>query len=141
MQQNIINTEQRFCYKCHYPAGAADSNCQRCGSRSLKTKTAIRTLGGLLVALGGFISLMMAAVMSFMVKTLAWTDDPKLKGEETEMMFAFGIIGLTFAVGLAFAAAGVWQMIFGRRNAVIVYLALIMVVILLIGGRIFSLMV
>jgi hypothetical protein len=138
MQQIIMNQEQRFCYKCHYPAGVADAQCQRCGSRALKTKTSIRTLGVVLIVLGGFISAMMGAVMSFMFKAFSADDGAKFRGDETQMMFAVGIIGLTFAVGIAFALAGAWQVIFGRRNTVIVWAAIGMVAILLVVGKIFT---
>ncbi|HEY0427260.1 MAG TPA: hypothetical protein VGC76_05600 [Pyrinomonadaceae bacterium] len=139
MQQNFTNLEQRFCYKCHYPAGSMDSNCPRCGSRALRTKKTIRLLGVMLVVLGGFIAAMMAGVMILIAGVFANPESAvKLKSDETEMLFAFGIIGLTFTVGVSFALAGVWQIIFGRRNTIIVWIALILVGILVIAGRIFT---
>lgn len=140
MQQNLTKQEQRFCYKCHHPAGFSDAQCARCGSRALRTTKTIRLLGGVLVVLGGFIAVMMAAVAALMVGVFAQAEASKFRGEEDKMLFAFGIIGLTFTVGAAFAIAGVWQIIVGRRNTVIVWIALILVGILVIAGRIFTAM-
>ena len=103
----------------------------------MKTKTNIRTLGGVLVVLGGFISAMMAAVITFMFQAFSGTNGAKFNGDETQMLFVVGIIGLTFTVGAAFALAGVWQMIFGRRNTIIVWIAFGLVAILVVVGKIF----
>ena len=137
MQQNIINTQQRFCYKCHYPAGAFDKNCRRCGSAALRTKATIRILGGVLVFLGGFISAMMAFIGMFIYGALARTGGSRFNGSENELIFAAGIIGLTFIVGISFALAGLWQIIFGRRNTFIVWVSIGLVIVLLVIGRIF----
>jgi hypothetical protein len=136
MQQNIINFRQRFCYKCHRPAGVSDVKCAHCGG-VLRTKTTIRVLGGVLVFLGGFIAAMMAFVAVFMYGALAQTEARRFTGSETELLFAVGIIGLTFVVGLAFALAGVWQIIFGRRNTIIVWISVGLVIVLFVIGRIF----
>lgn len=138
MQTNIINSQpQRFCYKCHRPAGAFDQKCQRCGSKALRTKATIRILGGVLIFLGGFISAMMAAVGVLVYGVLAQADARKVNASETELLFAVGIIGLTFVVGLAFALAGAWQLIFGRRNSFIVWVSIGLVMVLLVIGKIF----
>lgn len=139
MQQNIINSQPRFCYKCHYPAGNFDKKCQRCGS-VVRTKATIRILGGLLVFLGGFISAMMAFVGLFVFGSLAQTPASRFNGSETELLFVVGIISLTFIVGVSFAFAGLWQIIFGRRNTVIVWVSIGLVIVLFVIGRIFVMM-
>lgn len=139
MQQNIINSPQRFCYKCHRPAGSFDAKCARCGG-VLRTKATIRILGGVLVFLGGFISALMAIVAVFAFGILAQADARRFNGSETELLFAVGIIGLTFVVGLSFALAGVWQIIFGRRNTIIVWISVGLVIVLFVIGRIFVMM-
>jgi uncharacterized paraquat-inducible protein A len=136
MPQNIINSQQRFCYKCHRPAGNADAKCARCGG-VLRTKTTIRILGGVLVFLGGFVSALMAFVAVFMYGALVQTDGRRFSGTETELLFAVGIIGLTFVVGVSFALAGVWQIIFGRRNTIIVWISVGLVIVLFVIGKIF----
>jgi hypothetical protein len=136
MQQNIINSKPRFCYKCHRPAGDFDKRCQHCGG-VVRTKATIRILGGVLIFLGGFISVMMAFVGLFMYGALMQTNGSRFNGSESELMFAAGIIGLTFVVGISFALAGLWQIIFGRRNTVIVWVSVGLVIVLFVIGKIF----
>lgn len=136
MQPNTISSQQRFCYKCHRPAGVSDAKCANCGG-VLRTKTTIRVLGGVLVFLGGFIAALMALVAIFMYGALAQTGASRFTGSETELLFAVGIIGLTFVVGISFALAGVWQIIFGRRNTIIVWISVGLVIVLFVIGRIF----
>lgn len=136
MQQNISNPNQRFCYKCHYPASVSDVRCPRCGG-TLKTKANIRILGGVLVFLGGFIAAIMLGVMVLMLGLFAQTPASRLKGEEGTALLALGIVGLVFAVGIAFAVAGLWQLIFGKRNKWIVWLSIGLLVIVFVLGRIF----
>jgi sterol desaturase/sphingolipid hydroxylase (fatty acid hydroxylase superfamily) len=137
MQQNITDPNQRFCYKCHYPANASDAKCPRCGG-PLKTKGSIRMLGGVLVFLGGFISVLMIGVMLLMFGIFSQTPASKIKGEEAKVLWAIGVVALTFGVGVSFAIAGLWQMIFGKRNKWIVWISIALVVFLLIAGRIFT---
>jgi hypothetical protein len=136
MQQNIINSQTRFCYKCHYPAGAFDKKCPRCGG-VVRTKATIRILGGVGVFLGGFISVMMAFIAMFMYGALTQANGSRFNGSENELMFVVGIIGLTFVVGVSFALAGLWQIIFGRRNKFIVWISVGLVIVLFVIGRIF----
>ena len=136
MQQNITNSQPRFCYKCHRPAGDLDKRCQRCGG-VVRTKATIRILGGVLVFLGGFISVMMVFVALFMYGALMQANGSRFNGSESELMFAVGIIGLTFVVGISFALAGLWQIIFGRRNTFIVWVSIGLVIVLFVIGRIF----
>jgi ribosomal protein L40E len=138
MQQNISNPDQRFCYKCHHPAGIADAVCARCGSRALKTKKTIRTLGGVIVFLGCFISAMMAGVLVLMFGIFAKADASKFKGEESTMIFAVGIVGLTLLVGISFTITGILQIIFGKRNTIVAYISLFLVGVLVVAGWIFT---
>ena len=139
MQQNIINSTPRFCYKCHHPAGDFDKRCQRCGG-VVRTKATIRILGGVLIFLGGFISALMAFVGLFIYGALMQKNGSRFNGSESELLFAVGIIGLTFVVGISFALAGLWQLIFGRRNTIIVWVSIGLVIVLFVVGRIFVVM-
>jgi MFS family permease len=136
MQQNIINTQPRFCYKCHHPAGNFDKKCVRCGG-VVRTKATIRILGVVLVFLGGFISALMAFIGMFIYGALMQSNGSRFNGSENELLLVVGIIGLTFVVGISFALAGLWQIIFGRRNTIIVWVSIGLVIVLFVVGRIF----
>jgi hypothetical protein len=137
MQQNIINSETRFCYKCHRPAGSFDKSCAHCGA-VVRTKATIRMLGGVMVFLGGFISALMAFVGTFLYSQLTREGGAVyFHGTDGELLLVVGIIALTFVVGVSFALAGLSQMIFGRRNSFIVWVSISLVIALLIIGKIF----
>jgi hypothetical protein len=136
MQQNIINSTSRFCYKCHHPAGDFDKRCQRCGG-VVRTKATIRILGGVLVALGCFVSSIMALVAVYAYGAVMGMNGRSFSGTKTDLMFAAGIIGLTFVVGVSFALAGLWQIIFGRRNTFIVWISIGLAIALFVIGQIF----
>ena len=138
MQQNISNPEQRFCYKCHFPANITDAQCTRCGCKALRTTKTIRMLGAVLVFLGGFIAAIMTAVLVFTLGVLSKADAAKLREDEATMWLALGIMGLTLTVGVCFAIAGVLQMIFGKRNTIAVWISLVLVGVLMFAGWIFT---
>jgi magnesium-transporting ATPase (P-type) len=136
MQPNIPDPNVRFCYKCHYRASVSDGRCPRCGG-SLKTKANIRLLGGVLVFLGGFISVIMLGVMVLMFGIFAQAPASKMRGEEGKALMAVAIVAAVFAIGASFAIAGLWQIIFAKRNKWIVWASIGLVVLVLIAGRIF----
>lgn len=137
MQQNLTDPNQRFCYKCHYPAAVSDVRCPRCGG-PLKTKASIRILGGVLVFLGGFIAVIMLGVLVLMLGIFAQAPASKIKGEEGKALLAVSIILGTLGIGVAFAIAGLWQIIFAKRNKWIVWISIALVVVVFIIGRIFQ---
>ena len=94
-------------------------------------------LGVALIFIGGLISAIMLGVMVLMLGIFAQTPASKLKGEEGAALLAVGIVGLVFAVGGAFALAGLWQVIFARRNKWIVYISIGILVVVFVLGRIF----
>ncbi len=139
MQQNLYDPNQRFCYKCHFPARPADARCPRCGG-ALKTRANIRMLGGVLVFLGGFIAVIMLGVLALMIGIFAQTPASKVRGEEAKVMLALGVVLATLGIGISFAVAGLWQIIFGKRNKWIVWISLALVVVTFIVGRIFMML-
>jgi len=135
MQQNLSESKLRMCYKCRYEGITPDKQCPRCGG-TLYTQAKVRFLGVILIFLGGFIAAMMAGIIYFAYNVVSGNaKGQRFDGTETQMLFIFGILGLVFAVGVAFAIAGIWQVIFGRRNMIIIWISLALVVITFaVGG-------
>ena len=48
----------------------------------------------------------------------------RFTGSESDMTFMFGIFGLVFFFGLTAFVAGLWQIIFGRRNVWLIWIML-----------------
>lgn len=84
----------------------------------------MRVLGGVLVFLGGTLLAGMAVFAFLMFGVIQNSDNPgsttRFTGSESAMMFIFGILALVFFFGLVAFAAGSWQLIFGRRNLILV---------------------
>jgi len=68
------------------------------------------------------------AVLSWIMYGVINNNDPrastKFTGSESDMMFMFGVFALVFFIGLTSFAAGLWQVIFGKRNLVLVWIML-----------------
>ena len=127
MQQNLSESKLRICYKCNYEGITPNKQCPRC-SRFLYTQARIRVLGAVLIFLGGFIAVMMAAIIFFVFNIASGNaQGQRFTGDEMQLLFVLGILGLTLAVGVSFMIAGLWQVIFGRRNKIIVWICLALV--------------
>jgi hypothetical protein len=88
--------------------------------KGIQSPTKLRVLGGVLVGLGGLLMGGMAVLSWVMYGVIQNSGDPRaatrFTGSGSDMMFMFGRFGLVFFIGLTAFLAGVWQLIFGRRN-------------------------
>ena len=88
----------------------------------------LRALGVVLVVLGTFLMGGMAVLSYVMYGVIQGSSDPrastKFTGSESDMMFMFAVFALVFFIGLTAFAAGLWQIIFGRRNLILVWIML-----------------
>ena len=95
--------------------------------KGMKSPAALRALGVVLVVLGGALMGGMA-VLSWVMYGVIHNNDPragtKFTDSESDMMFMFGIFGLVFFIGLTALVSGLWQIIFGKRNLILVWIML-----------------
>lgn len=100
----------------------------------------MRALGGVLVALGGLLMAGMTVLSVVMAGVIANSNDPKattrFTGSESDMVFMFSVFGLVFFFGLAAVSAGLWQLIFGRRNLLFIWVMLGLGIVFFIIGNI-----
>lgn len=136
--------QHKTCYKCHYEAETADRLCPRC-RKKLWTRTETRTLGGVLAALGTFLVVMMTAIIIFMLGVVNQSPRPgggaRFTGSKDQMYMIFGILGFVLLFGITALIAGLWQLVFGRRNMMLIYIIIGLGAIFLIGGSIFRALV
>ena len=125
--------EPYFCERCHFGTGEPVGACPRCGRAMRKTST-VRALGWVLVVLGGSLAAFMAWLALFVRRLIAQSDEPGAKarftGDASDAVFIYAIFGLVLALGLAFMAGGVWQIVYGRRNKSIIFVVLVLVALL-----------
>lgn len=134
-----MKSEWGNCFKCNYQAVTELFHCPRCRKIRLRGATEIRWLGVLLTGIGAILMLMMAAI-SFVYASLVYAphahgSSVRFNGTQSDIVFAFGIFAAVIIVGFFTATAGVWQMIFGRRNRVLLWLGLAAGIVLLVGGE------
>src|SRR5258706_12941633 len=114
MNPQPADITKRSCFKCGYEGDTADTRCPNCG-RPLKTVRQIRVLGGILVFLGGFLILFMGGITLF-VMNLIYKNGSSFTGTRNDLILIFGAFGFVIFFGFVALIAGLWQLIFGRRN-------------------------
>lgn len=95
--------------------------------KGMRSPGALRALGVVLVVLGGALMAGMA-VLSWVMYGVITNTDPrastKFTGGESDILFMFGIFALVFFIGLTAFVAGLWQVVFGKRNLILVWIML-----------------
>lgn len=116
-----------FCERCRFETAEPLGNCPTCGKALRKTST-VRALGWVLVVLGGLLSAFMAWLVVFFTRLIAHADEPgattRFTGTASDITFAYSVFGVVLALGLTFVLAGAWQIVYGRRNKKLVFVAL-----------------
>jgi hypothetical protein len=83
----------------------------------------------------------MSAIIIFMLGVVNQPARPgggaRFTGTKDQMYMIFGILGFVLLFGFTSLIAGLWQLVFGRRNMMLIYLILGLGAIFLIGGSIF----
>lgn len=94
----------------------------------MRSPKALRALGVVLLVLGVLLMGGMAVLSWVMYGVIQNSSDPRattrFTGSESDMMFMFAIFGLVFFIGLTSFVAGLWQVIFGKRNLILVWVML-----------------
>lgn len=128
-----LNAIWRNCYKCGYEGHTPLTQCQRCGYR-LKSANEIRWLGVVLVLCGVFLATVgggLFILLGFVFTQAAQPGSIKVAKEMDDrsiFLIVVGVFALLIALGLTAIVAGIWQIFFGRRNKLLVYLFLGLVV-------------
>ena len=134
-----MNLEWRNCFKCNYEAVTQQTHCPRCRKMRLRNAGEIRLLGSLLALLGTILLVMMSAITVVYASLVYAPQKPgsnvRFTGTDVDIAFAFGIFAVVLAIGFFCTAAGLWQIIFGRRNRVLLWLGITLGLTLLIAGE------
>ncbi|HEY7783140.1 MAG TPA: hypothetical protein VIB00_00345 [Pyrinomonadaceae bacterium] len=125
-------TKELSCPKCDYIS--TDERIVMCPThgKRLESKKNLRTRGWVLVFLGGFLVVFMGGLGIVISGIMAGSDNagngPRFTGGPEAVLFIVLVFGLVISFGLAAVAGGIWQIIYGRRNTII------MVVMFLFAG-------
>jgi predicted RNA-binding Zn-ribbon protein involved in translation (DUF1610 family) len=128
-QPQITSTEiiRRTCPKCGYIRETAETICPDCGKTLQKVST-IRALGVVLVVMGASLLVFMSWLSLRIYGTIANPSDSgsHFNGTPKDMLFIIFAFGLVISISPAVTAGGLWQIIFGKRNKLIVFAVLVL---------------
>lgn len=130
-----------FCFKCRWEGRISQTICPQCG-KPLFSQTNVRVRGGILTFLGLFLSGFMSAIAFFVTAMLTELDkNPKtavkFNGDEHLLIMIYLIFAGVIAMGVTIFFAGLWQIIFGRRNMFLIWIFLTLIFLTLVVGGVF----
>lgn len=113
---------RRTCPKCGYIRETGETNCADCGKVLQKVST-IRALGVFLVVMGTLLLGIMGwlSLWAFGAMSNTGNSGSHFNGSGSDALFIVFVFGLVISISLAATAGGLWQIIFGKRNKLIVF--------------------
>ncbi len=119
----------RVCPKCNQITETPETKCPRCGKRLQKVAT-IRTLGALSTVLGIVLLAGMSWLSWWIYHTISASGNPNatshFNGGSREIAFIAFVFGLIIIFSLTATIAGIWQLIFGKRNKLLTLIVIIL---------------
>ncbi len=136
MEQNeVLQAEIYFCRKCYKETQTTNPDCSQCG-RKMQTRTQIKSLGKLLIVLGIVISFCSGVFVAGLLAVLLFAE---VKEEDISMIFFIStFFGMGLAAGIITIIGGKWQAKHGRTSKMFVWIFFGLVILMLVVGRIFS---
>jgi hypothetical protein len=137
--QTLTNSQssafRRTCPKCGYIRETAETKCADCGKPLQKTST-IRILGVVLVLMGTSLLGIMGWLSFWIYGTMsnAGNSGSRFNGSPKDILFIVFAFSLVISISFAALAGGIWQIIFGKRNKLIVFAVLGLGIIFAITG-------
>ena len=115
-------TIRRTCPKCGDIRETGDLNCADCGKPLQKVST-VRILGAILVVIGISLLGLMSWLSLWAYGTVSnpSASGSHFNGSTNDLLFMIFVFGLVISISLAVTAGGLWQIVFGKRNKLIVF--------------------
>src|SRR5688572_29070134 len=110
------------CPKCSFETEETLARCPSCGS-CLQSARKVRILGWLLLLIGTGLVLFMSALGIYLGSIMAQSGGPgettRFTGGPQDVALIVAIFGLVICFGLASMAGGLWQIIYGKPNRLV----------------------
>ena len=110
------------CAKCSFETSESLSRCPNCGGR-LQSAKKVRVLGWLLLLIGTALVIFMGALGLYLGQIITRSGDStsttRFTGGPQNVMLIVVIFGLVISFGIASMAGGIWQIIYGKPNRIL----------------------
>ena len=110
------------CAKCSFETSEPLNRCPNCGGR-LQSAKKVRVLGWLLLLIGTGLVIFMGALGLYLGQIITQPGDStsttRFTGGPQDVMLIVAIFGLVISFGLASMAGGIWQIIYGKPNRIL----------------------
>ena len=107
----------------------------------MTTQLSVRVTGIILFILGSFLAIFMGSLILWAKELIDQSGTPgitaRFNGTREEALIMFALFGTIMFLGVAFTFGGIWQIVFARRNKVIIWIALLGGLALIIAGSAF----
>lgn len=108
---------RKSCYKCADIRETSAEKCAECG-KYLESVLRIRITGAIQIILGGGLLLLMSWLAVWMLNE---NSNNHFHGDKSDAAFIIFVFGLVAAIGFGTFGAGLWQIVFGKRNKLLMY--------------------
>src|SRR5215471_242814 len=124
------------CPKCDFEIAGPPADCPQCGRRTVSS-IRIRRLGWFSLILGSFLTIFMSG-LSVLIGSLIYqanhpgsTTRVNITSEQITAMY--GLFGVIIAIGLTSIFAGIWQIKHGKRNKMVMYVTIGLIILFVLG--------
>lgn len=119
--------EPRQCFKCNFEGLGSNITCPRCGKNHFLTAKNVRTRGTILVIVGLFLIALIGGISIFLAVLLFGSANQTPEGTRRVqeampmLLVVYGLFALLIAFGLNSLISGIWMLVTGRRNRVMLW--------------------
>jgi hypothetical protein len=115
----------KFCYNCKFEDEVFENICPKC-RKPLRSRQQIRVLGGVMLALSLILIVGMAYIIYSMDQSIINSGKPgsttKWTASPAQISTMFGVLYTVLAIGISAFVAGLWHLVIGRRNLILIWI-------------------
>ncbi|HYJ92282.1 MAG TPA: hypothetical protein VEV84_13310 [Pyrinomonadaceae bacterium] len=124
--------EYRECFRCSFRGEIAQTACPQCGKK-LYTARNIRNRGIVQIITGLILVVMMVGLGGFLAVLASQPAGAELAKQKMLLLGVYGFFAVITLFGLNGIAMGTWQVVFGKRNKVFIWIMIILLIVILIA--------
>lgn len=119
--------EPRQCFKCNFEGLGSNITCPRCRKNHFLTAKNVRTRGTILVVVGLFLIALIGGISIFIAVLLFGSANQTPEGTRrvqeamSALLVVYALFALLIAFGLNSLISGIWMLVTGRRNRVMLW--------------------